>query len=127
MKINGFVNLKTDYILNQACLALARIEDKRVEYKQKIIDNERHQMLEKNWYERFFNIEKDIPTDEQVWTRLRYEADNTFLGTYPEYWVSQYCEAYENQLKEILDATKTSEEMLVNSELAAKLSRGDDF
>lgn len=127
MKINGFVTLKTWYIRSAVSQALQRIKEKRDLYKAEIIADKRKLMLKKSMFEKIFNIVKEIPTDEQVWKQLRKEDEYTFLGVYPDCWVDNLLVSYEHTLKELDSACSEVSEMLVNTEVAAKLARGSNF
>lgn len=127
MKINGFVTLKREFIWNQGSAILVRIEDKRKEYKQKIIEGARSRFMKKNWIQNLFGIQKKELSDEQVWAKLEKEAEDTFFGAYPSYWVEEHYKTLENTINEVMAASASVEEMLVSSEVAVSLNRGEFF
>jgi hypothetical protein len=127
MKLNGFVTLKTEYVINQSAIILVHIDELRKELKADLILKNRPKFESLNFFKRLFGAVKPEYTDEEIWELMYKESMKDFFAWSPTYYVKNYFSDLEESIKEVLAACKGVDEIMVNTNIAKLINRGSNF
>lgn len=116
-KINGFVELKSEYV-SEACLGLL---DNIQKARKVMKDNCVNDFIEKYTAPRWFFKSRPAPSYALAVEMIDKKSLKDFFGCTLDWKVSQYYRDSEDEYNELLSCSKGCSTMLVNSKVAAKI------